>query len=119
MIMMILFVIVLLIHIQWRYPNLDRTFIRFANFMLVFIWLGLAGLTIARISMVRTNNEAVVIENTVNVYSGPSESFTRLFTIHEGTVLRIQNEEAGWTQITTLSGYSGWVESEVFKRVAF
>ena len=63
------------------------------------------------------NNEAVVVDNTVYVYSGPSDSFTRLFTIHEETVLRIQREENGWSQVSTMSGFSGWIESESFQRI--
>ena len=113
----ILIIIIALIHVQWRYTNFDRTFLRFINFVFLFIWLGLSGLTASRISLAKNNNEAVITDNIVYVYSGPSESFTRLFSIHEGTVLKIQNEEAGWTQITTLNGFSGWVWSDTYRRI--
>ena len=117
LVLVLLAVIVCLIHVQWRFVNLDRTVLRFVNFLLLFIWFGLSGLTVSRILLMNNNNEAVVVDNTVYVYSGPSDSFTRLFTIHEGTVLRIQREENGWSQVSTMSGFSGWIESESFQRI--
>jgi len=115
--LILLMVLVLNIHIQWFFVNLDRTILRFVNFVLLFLLLGLSGLVLSRVQMVNKNNEAVVVENTVYVYSGPNESFTRLFSVHEGTVLRINREEADWVQITTLSGFSGWINSNVFVRI--
>jgi uncharacterized protein YgiM (DUF1202 family) len=112
----ILVLIVLLIHIQWRFVA-DRTVLRFVNFVLLFIFLCVGGVTFSRIYQVQNNSEAVIVENTVYVFSGPSESFTRLFTIHEGTVMKIHKQELGWTQISTLSGYSGWIKADTFKRV--
>jgi len=117
LILILLAIIIIIIHIQWRFPYMDRTVWRFVNFMLLFILLGVSGLTISRISLVNNNKDAVVVQSIVNVYSGPSESFTRLFTIHEGTVLRIQREENGWSQVSTMSGFSGWIESESFRKI--
>ncbi|MCL2064929.1 MAG: SH3 domain-containing protein [Candidatus Cloacimonetes bacterium] len=115
--LILLGLIVLSIHFQWAFINLDKTVLRFINFVLLFLLLSLSGVTVSRIHLVRNNNEAVITANSVHVYSGPNESFTRLFTIHEGTVLRIQREEAGWTQITALGALSGWINSDTYRRV--
>ena len=115
--LIILTLIVLNIHAQWYFSNLDKTILKFINFVLLFLFLGISGLTFARVSIVNNNNDAVIVENTVYVFSGPSESFTRLFTIHEGTLIRIQREEGNWTQITTSGGFSGWISSEVYKNI--
>jgi len=110
-------VFILLIHIQWRSVNTDTTMLRFVNFIVLFILLFFAGVVCARVFLVN-DNEGVITENTVYVYSGPSESFTRLFTIHEGTVLKIkQQQDNGWTQMTTTSGWSGWIKTESFLAV--
>ena len=114
----ILALIIIIIHIQWYFVNIDRTVPRFVNFVLLFLLLALSSLTISRIMAVKNNNEAVVVENVVYVYSGPNETFTRLFTIHEGTILKIQREEYGWTQITTLGGFSGWINSDTYKKIS-
>ena len=113
----LLFLIVLFIHLQWFFTDKDNTFFRFINFVILFIFIGFTSITITRIYSVKNNNEAVVIDGTVYVYSGPSESFTRLFTIHEGTVLKIQKEELYWTQVSTLSGFSGWIDVESYRKI--
>jgi tetratricopeptide (TPR) repeat protein len=108
--------IIIIIHIQWRFVAMDRTVWRFINFILLFFLLGTVGITASRIYVAHIE-EGVITENYVNVFSGPSENFTRLFTIHSGTVLKIQNQQAEWTQMTTLTGYSGWVKTQSFVRV--
>jgi len=115
-ILVILTIIILLIHIQWRFSNHDGTILRFANFILLFIFLIFFGVVCARYYMINID-EAVIENDTVYVFSGPSENFTRLFTIHEGTVLRIQQEEAGWTQMTTMSGFSGWINTDSYIKI--
>jgi len=110
-------IFIVIIHIQWRSVNTDTTMLRFINFIVLFILLFFAGVICSRLFLVN-HNEGVITENTVYVFSGPSESFTRLFTIHEGTVLKIkQQQENGWTQMTTTSGWSGWIKTESFLRV--
>jgi hypothetical protein len=113
----LLAIIVIIVHIQWKFVNLDRTVLRFVNFVLLFIFLIVAALCISRIYIVVTNDEAVITETAVNVMSGPSDGFTRLFTIHTGTVIKIQKIEEDWTQMRTLTGYSGWIQSDTYKKV--
>ena len=115
-ILVIITIIVLVIHIQWRYENVDLTILRFVNFIFCFILLIFIGITCARYYVMNTD-EAVLTDYEVFVYSGPSENFTRLFTIHEGTVLRVQREEEGWSQMTTMSGFSGWIHTESYIKV--
>ena len=113
----LLLFIILIIHLQWFFRDKDNTIFRFINFVLLFVFIGVTSITITRIYLVKNNHEAVIIDGTVYVYSGPSESFTRLFTIHEGTILKIQKEDLNWTQISTLSGYSGWIDANTYKKI--
>jgi len=116
-ILLVLFAIfIAMIHIQWRFISLDPTVLRFVNFCVLFILLFFLGVLGARLFLVN-DNEGVITNQTVYVYSGPSESFTRLFTIHEGTVLKIKTTEGDWTQMTTMNGFSGWIENSSFVRV--
>jgi len=114
-----LFIVIVLVHLQWFFSENDNTIIKFLTLIFIFVFLGFSSLTWSRSYLVKNNNEAVIMESTVYVYSGPSEDFTRLFTIREGTVLKIHKEERNWTQITTLSGYSGWITSDTFKKIAY
>jgi tetratricopeptide (TPR) repeat protein len=115
--LILLSIIILIIHIQWRFPHHDRTVYRFINFMILFLFIVTGAVATLRITLANNNSEAVVTQSIVYAFSGPSEAFTRLFTIHSGAVLRINQEENGWSQITTLSGFTGWIQSDSFSRV--
>lgn len=54
--------------------------------------------------------EGVVIEQKVDVRSGPGTENITVFTVHEGILLRIRGENNGWYQISLPNGWSGWLE---------
>ncbi|MBC8527039.1 MAG: tetratricopeptide repeat protein [Candidatus Cloacimonetes bacterium] len=68
--------------------------------------------TIARLSIFYNNNSAVIISETVFAYSGPSEDFPQVFTIHEGLKICIEKFDKDWVLIKLQSGNGGWVEKE-------
>ncbi len=78
----------------------------------IMIWCGM------RYYHYENNNEAVVLASTVNGYSGPGEDFTKLFTIHEGLIVKLVKQEQGWTQISLPNGFSGWVRSSIYKPIS-
>jgi tetratricopeptide (TPR) repeat protein len=109
-----LFLIILLIHYMWFSKNIDKTFFRFINFILIFCFIISLSITVSRI-MINNKEEAVLIKNSVVVYSGPDESFEKFFTINEGSIITIEQVENKWTRMTTLSGFSGWINSDSYK----
>ena len=52
---------------------------------------------------------AVVLQEKVDVRSGPGEENTTLFTVHEGLKVRLRSEQGSWYQVSLESGLSGWV----------
>lgn len=56
--------------------------------------------------------EGVVVEQKVDVRSGPGTQNTTLFTIHEGTRVRIHAAVAGWHQVSLPNGWSGWIDAK-------
>ncbi|MCB5250969.1 MAG: SH3 domain-containing protein [Candidatus Cloacimonadales bacterium] len=64
------------------------------------------------------NNEAVITSSKVDAYSGPGESYTKLFTVHEGLILRVNKIEATWTQVSLANGFTGWIRTSTYKTVA-
>jgi tetratricopeptide (TPR) repeat protein len=58
-------------------------------------------------------NEGVLLSSVEPGFSGPSEDFTRVFTIHEGMIFKIVKSDGDWTQIQLNNGLGGWI-----KRVA-
>ena len=53
--------------------------------------------------------EAIVIEQKVDVRSGPGSENITVFTIHEGIKVRIHDSNNGWQQISLPNGWSGWM----------
>ncbi|MDD4155140.1 MAG: SH3 domain-containing protein, partial [Candidatus Cloacimonetes bacterium] len=122
-IVILLSIIIIFIHLQWIDSNrkistlIDKAILRFINYVLIFILLLFLGLGITRINFVNNFNEAVIFDTISNVYSGPAESFTRLFTVHQGTIIKIHKEENEWSQISTLTGYNGWIKNNSYHKV--
>ena len=74
--------------------------------------------TIARLHEFYNKNFAVIIDETVFAYSGPSKDFQQVFTIHEGLKVRIDPSADGdkdWVLIKLQSGNGGWIEKEKIK----
>ncbi len=53
--------------------------------------------------------EGVVVEQKVDVRSGPGQENITVFTVHEGIMLRVRGETGGWYQISAPNGWSGWL----------
>ncbi len=62
---------------------------------------------------VRMNLEPVgiVMQDRVDVRSGPAEDNTILFTVHEGTRLQLHGRREGWFQVSLPNALSGWIPS--------
>jgi tetratricopeptide (TPR) repeat protein len=60
---------------------------------------------------------AIVMEDKVDVRSGPGEENTILFTVHEGTRMELRNRLEPWMQVSLPNGLSGWVPSSAVERV--
>ena len=64
-----------------------------------------------------TAARAIVMEEKVDVLSGPAADNTVLFTVHEGTRLEVRNRRDGWYQVSLPNAMSGWVPSGAVERV--
>lgn len=60
---------------------------------------------------------AIVMQDKVDVRSGPGEENTILFTVHEGTRMELRNRLEPWMQVSLPNGLSGWVPSSAVERV--
>ena len=56
---------------------------------------------------------AVVLEDAVEVLSGPGENNATLFTVHEGLTVEIQGDvRSEWVQVSLPNGLYGWIPLE-------
>ena len=54
-------------------------------------------------------DSAVILDETVIAYSGPSDDFPQVFTIHDGLKVSIERFDNDWVLIKLPSGNGGWV----------
>jgi tetratricopeptide (TPR) repeat protein len=52
----------------------------------------------------------IVVEQKVDIRSGPGGQNVTVFTVHEGTKVRIRGDAAGWYQVSLANGWVGWLE---------
>jgi hypothetical protein len=74
-----------------------------------FLFLIFLVVTVARVQEFNSHNTAVIIDETVFAYSGPSDDFQQVFTIHEGLKVRIEKFESDGVLIKLISGNGGWI----------
>ena len=53
--------------------------------------------------------QGVIVEQKVDIRSGPGSDNVTVFTVHEGILVQVRKESNGWMQITLPNGWSGWL----------
>jgi tetratricopeptide (TPR) repeat protein len=88
---------------------------RIASFALIgcfaagFLFILVAASLSWKIYVSENRKEGVVIEQKVDIRSGPGNENVTVFTIHEGLKVRVLASSNGWNQISLPNGWSGWL----------
>lgn len=53
--------------------------------------------------------EGVIVEQKVDIRSGPGAENITVVTVHEGVLVRVRGESNGWYQISLPNGWNGWL----------
>jgi len=56
--------------------------------------------------------KGIVLDQRVDVLSGPGEENITITPIHEGTKVRVHGSGNGWYQISLPNGWSGWLPQD-------
>lgn len=56
--------------------------------------------------------EGVVVEQRVDIRSGPSPDYITVVSVHEGIKVRIRGEAEDWYQVILPNGWSGWLPKD-------
>ena len=59
----------------------------------------------------------IVMQERVNVRSGPGEGNIVLFTVHEGTRLEVRSRLEGWFQVSLPNAMNGWIPEIAVEQV--
>lgn len=64
-----------------------------------------------------SSDSAIVFAGTVNVKSGPKDSFKTLFVIHEGLKVGVKAQSEDWIKVELPNGNIGWIELASVKKI--
>ncbi|MEQ8910071.1 MAG: tetratricopeptide repeat protein [Vicingaceae bacterium] len=56
---------------------------------------------------------AIVMDPTVNINSSPSAGSSKLFVLHEGTKLKVEEEKEKWIKVSLPNGNEGWIKKSL------
>jgi tetratricopeptide (TPR) repeat protein len=93
---------------------------KWAGYVLVLNWtfgLILMGMAFFQHHHLTRDDFAVILEEKVDVYAGPTQRESINFTIHEGIRCQILESEPGWYRIRLANGYNGWVPRTSLERI--
>ncbi|MBN2414993.1 tetratricopeptide repeat protein [bacterium] len=95
-----------------RKPAVRTAAVRSAVVMGIALVL-LGAMLAGQIHRARSRVEAVILTDAVQVKSAPDESAAMdLFTLHEGTRVRVDQQTGGWLEIVLADGKVGWMREE-------
>ncbi|MEA2103284.1 MAG: tetratricopeptide repeat protein [Candidatus Cloacimonadota bacterium] len=85
-----------------------RAFMLLFSILFVFFLI----FTVTRLMQFHSKNSAVILGETVLAYSGPTQEFEQVFTIHEGLKVKIEKFDGDWVLIKLPTGNGGWILKE-------
>lgn len=68
-------------------------------------------------NLTRNGNEAVIIAPSITVTGSPNEKGTKLFILHEGTKVKVTQEDTDWAEIKIANGNTGWIKNSQLERI--
>ncbi|MBC8385788.1 MAG: tetratricopeptide repeat protein [Candidatus Cloacimonetes bacterium] len=114
-ILIIIFINITIFNYRHREKTVPIFFISiFSVFLILFLTFGFI-----KWKSYHYSSEAVLISQSAIGFSGPSEEFTRVFTIHEGMTFEVEREENNWSLIKLQNGLGGWIKKEDFELIKF
>jgi tetratricopeptide (TPR) repeat protein len=60
---------------------------------------------------------AVILSPRAEAFSGPADTYTKIFVLHEGPAVEVHEERGPWSLIKLPDGTGGWMESEAMGRI--
>ncbi|MDY6914935.1 MAG: tetratricopeptide repeat protein [Candidatus Cloacimonadota bacterium] len=100
-----------------RFRKREKTLPTFFTLVLILLLLLSLFLSFVKWKRYISKNEAVLLADSAIGYSGPNKEFTRVFTIHEGMIFKIEQQEEGWSLIRLANGMGGWIKNDTFKKI--
>lgn len=98
----------LFLRAEWTY---------YLSLVVLILWL-MAGTSFGvKWYQLGTDDRAVILEHEVNVLAGPDIQDTVLFKLHEGTIVRQERSEDGWSLVWLPDKKRGWVKKGAVEQI--
>ena len=88
-----------------------------AAILCCLVFLVSTGMLIEKVHERNTVVEAVILDESVQAFSGPAADNTHIFTVHEGTKVVIQRSQDSWNLIRLGSGAGGWINADSVEKI--
>jgi len=75
----------------------------------------LAGSLSWKIYETSSHRLAVIVEEKIDLRSGPGMENITVFTVHEGVIVRLRAGAEGWYQVSLPNGWSGWLPQNAIR----
>ena len=115
----LLFIFGSLLLIVYVYANI--VFVKKLTFYLGVLLLlaGLSSVFIANRQQHYLNDyqQAIIFSGSVNVRSAPIDQAVTLFVLHEGTKVKILDDNNGWIKVQLANGTEGWIQQTDVKNI--
>lgn len=88
------------------------------------VWIGSMMLIVSvsclvgQIRQERESTEAIILARKARAVSAPGEEGIQVFTLHEGTKVRIQEVSGSWVEVLLADGNVGWLKADSMARIA-
>lgn len=89
----------------------------FGGIIFMILSVGLFFVAQHKYNSSKYSTEAIIIAPSVNVTGSPYEKGTKLFILHEGTKVKITEENGEWSEIKIANNNVGWVKAKTIKKI--
>lgn len=103
------------------YLLMGHVLIKKVGFYAGLFFLGLSMFTFLMASqhhsIIKRSTEAIIFSPTITIQSEPNENAEKLFTLHEGTKVKLLETTDNWSKIKLPNGNLGWIKSKEIKSI--
>jgi len=94
----------------------NKVVVYFISFLLIFTIL-VSFYHIYRVSKHNFKESAVIIDNNVELRSGPGDNNTVLFRVNQGLEVKIIEKSKNWLQVSASSQIAGWMKEKELEKI--
>ena len=97
-------------------PSKKRTYFTTSIISFLLLITSLV-ITYTQYNQTKNNVEAIIYTEEVSVTNEPTENSNEIFTLHEGTKVKVLDSVDNWKKIKLVDGKVGWIKTKTLKEL--